>query len=346
MTPDLLLAGVIAVALILYTLSAGADFGGGVWDLLARGPRAEDQRSLIAGAIAPIWEANHVWLILVIVLLFVGFPGAFAAITTALHVPLTLMLIGVVLRGSAFTFRAYDPQPGAGARRFGRVFAITSLLTPLALGITLGAVSEGFDRDPQTGLVRTDFFSEWLAPYPFAVGLFTLVLFAYIAAVYLVDEAEDAELRAMFRRRAQVSGVLLGVVALVAYLAAAGGAPEIREGLRDSAWALPLHLMTGTAALTTLVALARCRDRLAKLAAMAQGALIVAGWAFAQYPYIAFPDYTIAGEAAPAGVLWSVLVALALGAVLLVPMLIYLFVIFKGRRASASGQADAGPPCP
>ncbi len=336
MTPDLLLAGVIATALILYTLSAGADFGGGVWDLLARGPRAADQRRLIARAIAPIWEANHVWLILVIVLLFVGFPGAFAAITTALHIPLTLMLIGVVLRGSAFTFRAYDPRPGAGARRFGRVFAISSLLTPVALGITLGAVSGGFDRDPRTAQLRTDFFAEWLAPYPFAVGLFTLVLFAYIAAVYLVTETDDSELKAIFRRRAQVSAVLLAVVALIAYLAAADGAPEIREGLRDSAWALPLHLTTGAAALTTLVALGRRRDRLAKLAAMAQGALIVAGWAFAQYPYLAFPGYTIAGEAAPSGVLWAVLIALALGALLLVPMLVYLFIVFKGRRSPAS----------
>ncbi len=335
MTPDLLLAGVIAVALVLYTLTAGADFGGGVWALFARGPRAEDERRVIGRAIAPIWEANHVWLILVIVLLFVGFPGAFAAITTALHIPLTLMLIGVVLRGSAFTFNAYDPEQGEGARRWSQVFAVSSLLTPVALGVTLGAVSGGFSPDPATGLVRTDFVSQWLAPYPFAVGLFTLALFVFLAAVYLVDEAEDAELKALFRRRALISGGLCGATALVAYIAAAGGAPEIREGLQASPWALPLHLATGLAALTALGALATARDRLAKLAAMAQGALIVGGWCFAQYPYIAVPGYTIAGEAAPADALWPVLIALALGAILLVPTLIYLFVVFKVRPAPA-----------
>ena len=157
MAPELIITGVIGAALILYTLTAGADFGGGVWDLLARGPRAADQRRVIAEAIAPIWEANHVWLILVVVLLFVCFPAAFAAISTALHIPLTLMLVGVVLRGSAFTFRAYDPKPGAGARRWSQVFAIASLITPITLGVTLGAVSGGFERDPVSGLVKTDF---------------------------------------------------------------------------------------------------------------------------------------------------------------------------------------------
>jgi len=339
MTPDVLLAGVIAIALVLYTLTAGADFGGGVWALVARGRRAEDQRRVIGRAIAPIWEANHVWLILVIVLLFVGFPRAFAAITTALHIPLTLMLIGVVLRGSAFTFNAYDPQPGEGARRWSRVFAISSLLTPVALGVTLGAVSGGFVSDPATGLVETDFFHQWLAPYPFAVGLLTLALFVFLAAVYLVAEAEDPELKALFRRRGLVSGGLCGVTALLAYVAAEDGAPQILEGLRASSWALPLHLTTGLAAVVALGALATARDRLAKLAAMAQGALIVAGWCFAQYPYIAVPGYTIAGEAAPTDVLWPVLIALALGAALLVPTLVYLFVIFKVRPA-LEGEDD------
>lgn len=331
MGPEYLVAGVIAIALVIYTLTAGADFGGGVWDLLARGPRAADQRRVIAEAIAPIWEANHVWLILVVVLLFVCFPAAFAALSTALHIPLTVMLIGVVLRGSAFTFRAYDPKGGAGARRWSRVFAISSLLTPVALGVTLGAVSGGFERDPVTGLVQTDFISHWLAAYPFAVGLFTLALFAFLAAVYLIGEADDDELKGIFRRKALGSGIAVGIAALIAYRAAETGAPEIGKGLTSSPWALPLHLVTGAAAVVALVALVRRRDRVARFAAMAQGALIVAGWAFAQYPHLAVPGYTITGEAAPPEVLWPVLIALGLGAVLLVPMMAYLFVVFKKR---------------
>src|SRR3989454_7315936 len=119
-----LLAGVIFAALNAYAVLAGADFGGGVWALLARGPQKERQRELIAHAIGPIWEANHVWLILVGVLLFVCFPAGWAAISIGLHVPLSVMLLGIVLRGSAFTFRSYDDQSYAVQRRWGRICAL------------------------------------------------------------------------------------------------------------------------------------------------------------------------------------------------------------------------------
>lgn len=356
--PELLIAGVMALALIIYTLGAGADFGAGVWDLLARGPTRHAQRAVIGKALGPIWEANHVWLILIVVLLFVCFPAAHAAIATALHVPLTLVLIGIVLRGSAYVFQHYDTdEHGAAARRWERVFAIASLVTPLALGVTLGALAGGIDRDPATGHVRTDFVSAWLAPYPLAVGLFALALFAYLAAVYLLHEPiEESDLvhppasadaaapaapasarladdvRAAFRRSALVAGLLVGLTALLAFLAADRGAPRLHDNLAAAAWALPLHLLTGAAALTALLALWRRRDGLARLAAMLQAALIVGGWALAHYPYLAVPGYTITGAAAPPHVLWPVLAALAAGALLLVPALAYLFVTFKRRR--------------
>lgn len=346
MTPELAIAGVMLVALVIYTLSAGADFGGGAWTLLASGKRAEDQRQLVDDAIGPIWEANHVWLILVVVLLFVCFPGAFAAASTALHVPLSVMLIGIVLRGSAFAFlhvytheeQAHDPVP----RRFSRVFAVASLITPVTLGVTLGALSTGIRVDTATGLVQTDFISEWLAPFPFAAGLFTLCLFAFLAAVYLAYEAQDTdpELSEIFRRRALISAALVFVTALLAFLAALRGAPIIHTGLRASAFALPLHLTTGVAAVLAIALLWRRRLQAARLAAMAQVALIVVGWALAQYPYLVFPDLTIAGAAAPRPVLVAVLVALAVGAVVLVPALVYLLVIFKRHRVGQ--RVDAG----
>ncbi len=331
MTPELAVAGVMLVALIVYTLSAGADFGGGAWLVLASGPRAEDQRNLVDDAIGPIWEANHVWLILIVVLLFVCFPVAFAAISTALHIPLTVMLIGVVLRGSAFAFlhvythaEHHDPGP----RRWSRVFAVASLVTPITLGITLGALSTGLDIDPTTGRVHTDFVSEWLAPFPLAVGLFALALFAFLAAVYLADEADDPELSDIFRRRALISALLVAGAALLTFLAAP---PRLQHGLVASAWALSLHLTTGVAAVATIVLLLRRDLGAARLAAMTQVALIVLGWALAQHPHLVFPHLTIVGTAAPRSVLVPVLIALALGAVLIVPALAYLFVIFKGR---------------
>src|SRR3954466_15063461 len=127
MRTDLVLGGVMVVALVIYVLLGGADFGGGVWDLLASGPRRKEQRALIEKAIGPIWEANHVWLILVVVLLFATFPGAFAAISIAFHVPLVLFLLGVVLRGSAFAFRAYDSRGDVAQRRWGLIFSLASV---------------------------------------------------------------------------------------------------------------------------------------------------------------------------------------------------------------------------
>ena len=138
-----IVAGVMMLALNAYALSGGADFGGGVWDLLARGPRREAQRTLIASAIGPIWEANHVWLIIVVVMLFTGFPSAFASLGIVLHIPLSLMLVGIVLRGAAFVFRSYGSGDHAGRRAWGRVFAIASTMTPLLLGAIIGAIASG-----------------------------------------------------------------------------------------------------------------------------------------------------------------------------------------------------------
>src|SRR5258708_26175 len=142
---ELLLGGVMLVSLTFYVLLAGADYGGGVWDLLASGPRAKGQRELVAKAIAPIWEANHVWLILVVVILFTAFPPAYALISTSLHVALLLLLFGIVLRGSALIFRTNDTQ---AKWQWGRIFAMASLGTPILLGVVVGAISSGSIRTP------------------------------------------------------------------------------------------------------------------------------------------------------------------------------------------------------
>ena len=327
--PEVLVAGVMLVALIFYALLAGADFGGGVWDLLARGQRASQQRALIAGAIGPIWEANHVWVILVIVLLFTAFPPAFAAIATALHIPLTAMLIGIVLRGAAFTFRTYDSQADAVQRRWGRVFAIASVITPLMLGVCVGAIASGAIT-VANGIVTSGFFSAWLAPFPWAVGGFALVLFAFLAAVYLTVEAPDEALREDFRRRALGAAVAVGVLALLVFLLSGSGAPRIRAGLSASPWAWPLQIATGLAALGAIGALWWRRFALARALAAAQVTLILLGWGVAQFPYLVEPNLTIYDTAAPPATLNLLLITLGLGALLLFPSLYVLFRIFKG----------------
>ena len=158
-----LLAGILVLSLNAYVLLGGADFGGGVWDLLAGGPRRDRQREVISHAIGPIWEANHVWLILAIVLTFSCFPPVFARLGTVLHIPLTLMLVGIVLRGSAFTFRTYDDQHDAVQRRWGRIFAGASLVTPVLLGVCIGAVASGRAGPVSaTGTFADRFVAPWL----------------------------------------------------------------------------------------------------------------------------------------------------------------------------------------
>lgn len=320
------------VSLTFYALLGGADYGGGVWDLFAIGKRAKEQRALINEAIGPVWEANHVWLILVIVILFTAFPPAFAAISTALHIPLTLLLIGIVLRGSAFTFRTYDVQRDNVQRRWSRVFSIASIMTPVLLGITLGAIASGAIRY-ENGVLASGFIASWLAPFPFAVGLFTLALFAFLAAVYLTLESRDRELQEDFRRRALLAGALVGLLALIVFLLSENGAPRVREGLSRSHWALPLHAMTAAVALGAFWTLWQRKYRLARLCAAAQVALILWGWALAQFPYIVEPDITLSTAAAPRATLKLLFGALCAGAALLFPSFYYLFRVFKGETA-------------
>lgn len=333
MPTDLLLAGVIVVALVLYVLFGGADFGGGVWDLLASGPRKRQQRALIEKAIGPIWEANHVWLILVIVLLFGAFPRAFAVLTTALHVPMTLFLLGVIFRGSAFTFRAYDSRGDRQQKRWGVMFSLASLVAPVLLGMIVGTIASG--RIRVDGLVVTSgFFRPWLSWFPFFVGLFALTLFAFLAAVYLANEAEDASLKDDFRRRALWAGASVGLLAAACFALSLKHAPLIAHGLMDQPLTWPLHALTAASALTAFHALNRRRFSLARFAAASQAAMIVLGWAVSQYPYLIVPDVTLQDAAGNEKTRTLLLVALGVGSLLLFPSLYALFRVFK-RRPSA-----------
>jgi cytochrome d ubiquinol oxidase subunit II len=324
-----ILAGALILSLTCYALLGGADYGAGVWYLLARGPRAQMHRTLIARAIAPIWEANHVWLILVVTILFTAFPPAFALITTTLHIPLTVMLIGVVLRGSAFAFRSYDPgallQP-----QWERLFEISSVITPVLLGVTLGAVASGTLQIVPHDFQRT-FVSPWLNAFPITVGLFALALFVFLSAVYLILETEDQRIRADFRERALASGLIANALAVVVFLSSRRGAPAVWDGLTGAWWSMPLLTATASTALSALLLLWFRRYYLARSFAGAEVTLILWGWAMAQYPYLVEPALKITDAAAPTATLKLVLAALTVGALVLFPSLYYLYRVFKAR---------------
>jgi cytochrome d ubiquinol oxidase subunit II len=229
MDPALLLGVVVVLALTAYALLGGADYGGGVWDLLASGKSAADQRTAIARAIGPIWEANHVWLILVVVVLFSAFPAAFARLSTQLHIPLMLALVGIILRGSAFMFRAYGPAEIRFQHRWGLVFAVASLMTPMLLGVVVGAITEG-RLDPRAVGFFDLYVAPWTTPFAWSVGVFALVLFSFLAAVYLTVSGGSEPVIEAMRIRALVSGAATGALALTVFLLA-DSAPHVRSAL-------------------------------------------------------------------------------------------------------------------
>jgi cytochrome d ubiquinol oxidase subunit II len=326
--PDIL-AAILALSLNAYVLFGGADFGGGVWDLLASGPRRNRQREVIAHALGPIWEANHVWLILAIVLTFTCFSLVFARLGTVLHIPLSLMLIGIVLRGSAFTFRSYGSQHDAAQRRWGRIFSSASVITPILLGVSIGAVASGRVGRETPGGFAARFVEPWLTPFAFSVGFLALTIFAFLAAVFLTLETRDRQLSDDFRARALLAGVAVFFASAVVLLLSHQAAPLVRAGLMTSPWALPLHLTTGITAIAVLAALWFRRYRLARMGVGLQVSLIFWGWPLAQYPFLLPPAFTVENSAAPETTLRLILIVLALGAIIVLPALWYLFQIFK-----------------
>jgi len=326
-----LVAGVILISLITYALLGGADFGGGVWDLFASGARKQQQRDLIADSIAPVWEANHVWLILVVVLLFTAFPSGFSAIMIALHVPMLLMLLGIVFRGTAFVFRKYHIASHGVQNAWSQVFGISSAFTPFVQGLIVGALASGQVRMANRVPVH-GYFAGWLAPFPIACGLFSIALFAFLAAVYLcVDSEDSSSLSSDFRKRALFASLALGPIAALVFFTSIKGAPVMHQQL-TSWWGPILVTWTSVCAITALVALWIRRFRLARMAAIFQVTLILSGWGLSQYPYLLIPDVTVATSAAPEITLQLLLFALGVGALLLLPSLYYLFHVFKGAR--------------
>jgi cytochrome bd ubiquinol oxidase subunit II len=323
------LALVMLTALLAYAVLGGADFGAGLWDWLSRGPRKAAQQRAIAEAIGPVWEANHVWLIFLIVLLFTCFPPAYAAASTALFWPLHLVLVGIVLRGSAFVFRAYGAPTATAQAAWGRVFGAASVATPMLLGMCLGAVSAGGIR-LDSGHVTAGSFSAWLGLFPIATGVLALLLCGYVAALYLAWEA-DGDLQEDFRRRAIATWAVAGVVSIGTLALARSGAPRLWDALTSAP--AGLFVLAGSLlAPLSLAALLHRRFGLARMLGAGQVVVLLTGWAAAQWPYLIYPDLTVAGAAAPRPTLALTAATLPFGLALLIPSLWFLFAVFKGRN--------------
>jgi cytochrome d ubiquinol oxidase subunit II len=327
------------VGLTAYVLFAGADFGAGSWDLVAGGTeRGMPARRLIEHSIGPVWEANHVWLIFVLVVLWTGFPTAFAAVASTLYIPLTLAALGMIARGSAFAFRHSVPSLGL-RRALGATFAFSSVVTPFFLGAIVGAVASG--RVPP-GIARGDVITSWLNPTSVLGGVLAVISCTYLAAVYLCTDAVregEARLVDWFRVRALFSALLVGVVALVGIAVLRADAKLLFHGLTHRG--LPLILISAVAGLGSMVLLIRRSYGLSRIAAAVAVTAVLWGWAAAQYPFIVPPALTIEGTAASRTVLLTLLICLLIGSVLLVPSLVLLYSLFQRTPVPAGGL---GPP--
>ncbi len=324
-----LAAGTALLGLMAYALLGGADFGGGVWDLFATGPRRQAQRDAIAHAMGPVWEANHVWLIFVLVVLFTCFPYGYGPLGVALFLPFHLALAGVMLRGAAFVFRAYGRRPPGEppASRWGTVFGIASLISPVLLGLAFGVVTEGGVRIDAAGNVSPMVPLYWLSPYAAGCGLLALSTCAYLAAVYLTAET-GGELREDFRRRAIVAGTATaGLAAGVLVFAWRDANWFFRQLVSPRSWPV-LAAGLGCFAASAWAVFGR-RYRLSRVFAAGEIVLLLLGWGLAQQPYLVYPDLTLSAAAAPAPTIAFMLATLPFGALVLVPSLWLLFRVFK-----------------
>ena len=334
-------AVVLFAAIIMYAVFGGADFGAGFWDLVAGGTRSgERPREVIDHSIAPVWEANHVWLIFVFVVLWTCFPQAYASITLTMFVPLTLAALGVVLRGAGFAFRKAVFRT-RDRRNFGAAFAISSVLVPYCLGAVLGGIASG--RVPAGG-VAGDPWGSWVNPTSVVAGLLALSLCAYLASFFLVTDAHRLSDEAMvgyFRRRATAAAVATGVLAAVGIVLTSADAPYLHEGLTSRA--LPVVLLSTVCGLGALVLLIRRARRGARPAAVLAVVGVVSAWAVAQWDYLLPETLTVSAGAAPSGTITAVLVATGLAVLLLGPAFGLLYVLDQKSLLPEEGPADSAP---
>ena len=333
-------AAVMFAAIVLYSVFGGADFGSGVWDLTAGGARrGAPTRRLVDHAIGPVWEANHVWLVFVLVLFWTGFPSAFADVMRTLAVPLWLAGLGIVARGAGFAFRKYSPTM-RWAQVAGVAFAASSLITPFVLGAIAGSVASG--RVPADG--TTGPWSPWLGPSSILGGILAIATSTFLAGVLLSAEAEglgEHLLAAELRTKTLLGGGVTGLIV-------AAGIPTLivdNETLVDGLLgrALPLVVVSGICGLATMVLLWRNRLRAARVTAVVAVATVVLGWGTAQYPWLIVDEVRIEDAAGAPAALVGLLIASAVAAVLVVPPLIYLYALADSNRVGSAEARSAGP---
>lgn len=325
----------LGVSLLFYCLFAGADFGAGMLEMFVGARKCDEQKDVIAHAIGPVWEANHMWLILAIVILIMGFPRAYSTLSITFHIPLTLMLLGIVLRGGAFTFRHYDAVRDRSQQYYAAIFMLSSFLTPFMLGVIAGGMLLGRPTAPALGFSAA-FLWPWVNVFSFSVGGFTCVLFAFLAAVYLLGETHDPELRQIFMKRAQLCNGVAVIIGALVFLCAYLDGVELTH--RFATNPVCVGCMGGATLLLVPLWFAIRKGAVyqARVLAASQVGLILLEWFRVQFPVLLNDDtgpVTLYNAAAPEATLRVLCYTLLTDATLIFPALAYLLWVFKANRS-------------
>lgn len=326
----------IGASLLLYVILGGADYGAGILELLHSGKFREKQKKLINHAMGPVWEANHMWLIIIVVILFMGFPRAFTILMTSLHIPMVALLVGIVIRGAAFTFRHYDVvQEPKSQKIYTWAFGLSSLWTSLWLGIIAASLFRG-DINTQA----TNFFEAYIAPwwgfYPLAMGLFVTAIFSYLASIYLIGETKDGAMKKFFSKRAFHLNVLVvlsgGLVFLSSYLEG--------DDLTELFFSDPISIACIIGATLFFVALWMAAHitsiYFVRVLAAGQASLILLGWYSVYAPHVLIEKthgpMSFFAAAAPDPTLIQLTIALLVGSIFIFPSLFFLLRVFKAEK--------------
>jgi cytochrome bd ubiquinol oxidase subunit II len=332
-------AAVLWAGVTAYAVFGGADFGAGFWSLFsAGGEHGTRERELIDWAIGPVWEANHVWLIFVLVVLWTGFSTAFASIFSTLFIPLSLAALGIVLRGSGFAFHK-TARRAKGRAVAERLFGISSLLTPFFMGTVVGAIASG--RVP-VGNAAGDPVTSWLNALSLLIGALFVATSAYLAAVFLVSDARRAgapDLERAFTARALAAAVAAGALAVAGLVALHADARFVFDGLTSDA--LPLVIVSALCGAAVIVLLHRGARRGTRALAVGAVAAVVWGWGVAQHPYLLPKQLTIADGAAPTATLTAVLIVFGVAVLLVVPAIALLFTLVQRGLVEETASPEA-----
>ncbi len=334
-------AVVLWIGATLYAVFAGADFGAGLWSLLAGGgDRGRRPRELIDWAIGPVWEANHVWLIFMLVVLWTGFSSAFEAIFSTLFIPLSLAALGIVLRGSGFAFH-HTARRASGRALAATIFGLASVLTPFFMGTVIGAIAGG--RVP-VGNAAGDPVTSWLNPLSLTIGALFVATSAYLAAVFLVSDARRAgapDLERYFRTRALVAAIVTGALAALGLVVLRSDARFVFDGLKGDA--LPLVILSLVCGIAVLVLLRRNARRGARVLAAGAVAAVIWAWAVAQHPYLLPQVLTIDDAAAPSTTLTSLLIVFGVAVLVVLPSLALLFTLVQRNLVEETSRPASVP---